>query len=134
MATVTTETQSANAISLRRIDTDDLRDVEDNNEAVEFLVHLSATPSEAWRQEFEQAYLHTPYVLKPPVTLSGDALHIIYLPRYGSELPGFIRFLALIARRADEEVRKTEQIQHSSAQDKRRAEFREVLRRIELPE
>ena len=120
-------------ISLRQIDTDDLREVEDNREAIEFMIHLSTVPSEAWQQEFEQAYLHTPYVLKPPVTINGDALHIIYLPRYAAELAGFVRFLGLIVRRANEEVIKTEQIQYSSAQEKRRAEFRDALRRVELP-
>ena len=121
-------------VTLREIDTVNLENVEDNREAVEFMVRLSCPPTDFWRQEFEQAYRQTPYTLKPPVRLDGDTLHVVYLPRYAGELPGFFRFLALIVRRSNQEAHVTEELHTSSSQEKQKAEFREALRRIELPE
>ena len=120
-------------IALAAIDTEHLEDVEDNREAVSFYVQLCAKPSEVWIQEFDEAYKATPYLLKPPVTVMGDRLHVTFLPRYSEELPGFFRFLALIVKRATEETRQTEALHTSGDQEKRRTEFREALRRIELP-
>ncbi len=120
-------------ITLRSIDYDHLEDVEDNPEAVLFRVALSAAPSDTWVQEMEQAYRATPYQIKPPVQVVGDHLEVVFLPRYASELPGFFRFLGLMAQRATEETRLTEQIHASGSADRHKSEFRDALRRIELP-
>ncbi|MBV9848459.1 MAG: hypothetical protein JO250_02110 [Armatimonadetes bacterium] len=128
-----TEMQSPE-ISLRAVDSDDLEDVEDNPEAVLFRIRLSATPSDIWTQEFELAYRVTPYQIKPPVRVAGDALEVIFLPRYAGELPGFVRFLALMARRANAETRRTEEIHLSKTHEQHKAEFRQTLRQLELPQ
>ncbi len=120
-------------VALDKIDTEHLANVEDNREAVEFSVRLTCTPTDFWRQEFDQAYLQTPYTLKPPVRLDGDTLHIIFLPRYAGELPGFFHFLAMIIARANAETHLTEELHTSSAQERQKAEFREALRNMELP-
>lgn len=120
-------------IYLKSIDTDHLENIEENREAVHFRVRLSDTPSAFWQNEFTQAYEQTPYTLKPPVRLEGDLLHIIYLPRYVDELPAFFRFLAMIARQSNEETHRTEDLHTSSAQERSKAQFREALKRIELP-
>jgi RNA polymerase-binding transcription factor DksA len=120
-------------IHLREIDADHLENIEENREAIEFTVRLSSRPSDAWVQEFDQAYLQTPYTLKPPVRVYEDSLRIIYLPRYAGELQGFFRFLALIVDRSNKETHRTEELHTSSAQERHKAEFREALRRIELP-
>jgi len=120
-------------IHLREIDIDHLENIEENREAIEFTVRLSGRPSDAWVQEFDQAYVQTPYTLKPPVHVYEDTLRVIYLPRYASELQGFFRFLALIVDRSNKETHRTEELHTSSAQERHKAEFREALRRIELP-
>ena len=120
-------------IHLREIDLDHLDNIEENREAIEFTVRLSGRPNDAWVQEFDQAYVQTPYTLKPPVHVYEDTLRIIYLPRYASELQGFFQFLALIVDRSNKETHRTEELHTSSAQERHKAEFREALRRIELP-
>ena len=90
----------------------DLGDVDENPEAVQFRVGLSEAPSEGWIQEFDIAYRQTPYTLKPPVQVIGDALEIIYLPRYSNELQGFFQFLGLIVQRANEELHRTRRDAH----------------------
>ena len=120
-------------IHLREIDLDHLDNIEENREAIEFTVRLSGRPNDAWVQEFDQAYVQTPYTLKPPVHVYEDTLRVIYLPRYASELQGFFRFLALIVDRSNKETHRTEELHTSSAQERHKAEFREALRRIELP-
>ena len=127
-----TEMQSPE-IYMRAIDSDELEDVEDNREAVLFHIRLSATPSDTWVQEFEQGYRQTPYQIKPPVQVAGDALEVVFLPRYASELPGLMRFLALMVRRANLETRRTEEIHLSQTHEQQKAEFRSVLSRLELP-
>jgi len=120
-------------ISLREIDTEHLENVEENREAVEFQVRLSAVPTEAWRHEFEQAYLHTTNTLKPPVRLVGDVLHIVYLPRYAGELQTYIEFLARIIKVSNAETHLTEELHTSSAQERQKADFRKALRGVKLP-
>jgi len=120
-------------IRLREIDTEHLDDAEDNPEAVEFTVLLSGTPSAPWNQEFEQAYRQTPYTLKPPVEVVGDRLKITFLPRYASEMDAFFKFLALMIARANDELRRTSEIQASHSQEQRRADFRRALERVTLP-
>jgi hypothetical protein len=120
-------------ITLKSIDFDHLEDVEDNPEAVLFRVALSETPSDIWILEMEQAYRAMPYQIKPPMQVIGDQLEIIFLPRYASELPSYFRFLGLMATRANDEARLTEQIHAASSADRHKAEFRDALRRIELP-
>ena len=120
-------------ISLRDIDSEHLENVEANREAVEFQVHLSAVPTEIWRQEFEAAYQHLPHALKPPVRIEEDRLHIIYLPLYAGELQAFFNFLAKIIAISNMEARVTEEMHTSSEQEKQKREFREALRGIELP-
>jgi len=120
-------------VRLREIDTEHLDDAEDNPEAVDFTVLLTTTPSEPWTQEFEQAYRQTPYTLKPPIEVVGDRMKITFLPRYANELEGYFKFLALIIMRANDELRRTAEIQASSTQEQRRAEFRRALQRVTLP-
>ena len=124
---------AAPAITLREIDTSNLVSIEDNREAIEFGVKLSALPSEVWIQEFEQVYHQTPYTLKPPVRVEGDALRIVFLHRYSSELQGFLQFLALILDRTNSETQRTEELHLSSTQERYKAEFRDALRRVRLP-
>jgi hypothetical protein len=121
-------------IVMRQINLNDLEDVEENPEAVQFRVTLSEAPIEGWIQEFDIAYRQTPYTLKPPVQVVGDTLEIIYLPRYSNELHGFFRFLALIVQRANEELHKSEEMHVSNAQERRKAQFREVLSKINIPQ
>ena len=120
-------------IHMREIDLDHLENIEGSRESIEFAVRLSSRPGDAWVQEFDQAYLQIPYTLKPPVRVHDDTLRIVYLPRYAGELQGFFRFLGLIVDRANKETHRTEEMHTSSAQERHKAEFREALRRIELP-
>ncbi|MGI4789985.1 MAG: hypothetical protein ACRYFS_14185 [Janthinobacterium lividum] len=121
-------------ITLREIDTDRLVSIEDNREAIEFGVRLSEAPSDIWAQEFEQVYHQIPYTLKPPVRVEGDALRIVFLHRYAGELQGYLQFLALIVARANMETHRTEELHLSSTQEKWKAEFRDALRRVNLPQ
>ncbi len=121
------------AITLREIDLNRLVSIEDNREAIEFGVLLSDVPSEVWIQEFEQVYHQTPYTLKPPVRVEGDAMRIVFLHRYSGELQGFLQFLALIVDRANSETQRTEDLHLSSTQERYKAEFRDALRRVHLP-
>ena len=120
-------------ITLRAIDLDHLENVDDNPQAVAFRVMLSEMPPEGWDQEFDEIYRQTPYTVKPPVVVNKDALEIIFLPRYASELQGFFHFLGLIVRRANEELQRSEELHLSNEQELRKAQFREVLRQITLP-
>ncbi len=128
-----TNQDDAQAIYLQAIDADHLEDVEDNREAVQFSVRLSRLAPEAWKHEFDAVYKQTPYTLKPPVQVDGDKLNIVFLPRYAGELPGVLNFLALIVRRANDEVRRSAEIQTSDARDRTRAEFQAALRRLSVP-
>lgn len=118
---------------MREIDLDHLANVEENPQAVSFRVLLSEKPREGWIEEFDEIYRQTPYTIKPPVEVKNDALEIIFLPRYSSELQGFFQFLGLIVRRSNEELQRTEELHVSNAQEQRKAQFREALRRITLP-
>ena len=120
-------------ITMQEIDTKRLISMEDNREAIEFGIRLSDMPSDIWILEFEQVYLQTPYTLKPPVRVEGDAFRIVFLHRYASELQGFLQFLALIVDRANTETERTEELHLSSTQEKYKAEFRDALRRVHLP-
>ena len=120
-------------ITMQEIDTKRLVSMEDNREAIEFGIRLSDMPSDVWILEFEQVYLQTPYTLKPPVRVEGDAFRIVFLHRYASELQGFLQFLALIVDRANTETERTEELHLSSTQEKYKAEFRDALRRVHLP-
>ena len=121
-------------IHLRDIDTDHLDDVEDNREAVRFRIRLSEMPPFGWNNEFDQIYKQTPYTLKPPVEVKDDALEVIFLPRYAGELQGFVQFLGLIARQANEELHKTDELHTSDAQEQRKQEFRQALQRVRVPQ
>jgi len=125
--------EQVSEISLKEIDMDYLENVEENREAVEFRVRLSGVPTDVWRHEFEQSYLHMQHTLKPPVRLDGDLLHVIYLPRYVGELSGFFDFLARVIRVSNEEAHVTADLHTSNAQERQKAEFREALRSINLP-
>ena len=120
-------------IALREIDTNNLVSIEDNHEAIEFGVRLSDTPSDVWISEFEQIYHQTPYTLKPPVRVEGDEMRIVFLHRYADEVQGFLQYLALIIDRANTETHRTEELHLSSAQEQYKAEFREMLRNLQLP-
>lgn len=120
-------------ITLREIDLKRLVSIEDNREAIEFGVLLSDAPSEIWIQEFEQVYHQTPYTLKPPVRVEGDAMRVVFLHRYSGELQGFLQFLALIIERTNYETQRTEELHLSSTQERYKAEFRDALRRVQLP-
>ena len=120
-------------ITLKEIDTDHLENVEENREAVEFRVKLSGVPTEVWRNEFNQSYLHMQHTLKPPVRLEGDVMHVIFLPRYVGELAGFFDFLAGVIKVSNAEAHRTADLHTSNAQEKQKTEFREALRAIALP-
>ena len=121
------------AIALKEIDSDTLVSIEDNREAIEFGVKLSAAPGEVWTGEFEQVYHQTPYTLKPPMRVEGDTLRIVFLHRYAGELQGFLQFLSLMVAQANIETQRTEELHLSSDQEKFKAEFRAALRRVHLP-
>lgn len=121
-------------ISMREIDLDHLGDADENPEAVRFYVRLSEAPSEGWIEEFSISYRQTPYTLKPPVEIEGDRMAIVFLPRYSNELQGFFQFLGLIMRRANDELHRTEEMHVSNAQERRKSQFREVLRKIHVPQ
>ena len=106
---------------MRGLDTEHLEDVEDNREAVQFSVLLSQSAPEMWTHEFDAAYKQTPYTLKPPVRVEGDRLKVIFLPRYAGELNAFVNFLALIVRRANDELRRTVEMHTSSTQEQQKA-------------
>ena len=120
-------------ITLREIDFNRLVSIEDNREAIEFGVLLSDAPTEVWIQEFEHVYHQTPYTLKPPVRVEGNAMRIVFLHRYSGELQGFLQFLALIVDRTNHETQRTEELHLSSTQERYKAEFRDALRRVHLP-
>ena len=123
----------APAVQLRDIDTDSLEDVEDNREAVLFSVRLTRAVPEGWTHEFEQAYAQTPYMLKPPVQVDGDRLKVTFLPRYAGELDGFIHFLGLIVRHANDELRSTLELHTSNTHEQQKSEFRDALKRVTVP-
>lgn len=122
------------SLFLKEIDSDHLVSIEDNREAIEFGVRLSKKPNDIWVQEFEHTYQITPYTLKPPVHVVDDTLRIVFLHRYAGELNGFLQFLALIVERSNAEAQRTEEMHLSTTQEKYKAEFRDALRRIRLPQ
>ena len=125
--------EQTSEISLKEIDMDHLENVEENREAVEFRVKLSGVPTEVWRHEFNQSYLHMQHTLKPPLRLEGDVLYVIFLPRYVGELAGFFDFLAGVLKVSNAEAHRTADLHTSSAQEKQKTDFREALRVITLP-
>ena len=120
-------------ITFQTIDLDNIEDVEENNEAFQFDIVLNQTPPDEWAREFEYLYRIGPHVIKPPVELVGDRLRIVFLPRYGSSLQGFLDFLATVVHHATEEARRTLEIRASESKERRRREFREVLKQMHLP-
>lgn len=120
-------------IKFKAIDLDNIEDVEENNEAFQFDILLNQVPPYEWGREFEYLYQIGPYAIKPPVTLDGDRLHIIYLPRYSATLQGFLDFLATVVHHSTEEARRTVEIRRSDDKEQRRQEFRETLKQIHLP-
>ena len=120
-------------ITFKAIDLDNIEDVEENNEAFQFDILLNQTPPPEWAREFEYLYQVGPHVIKPPVELDGDRLHIIFLPRYADSLQGFLDFLATVVHHATEEARRTLEIRASEGKERRRQEFRDILKRMHLP-
>ncbi len=60
-------------------------------------------------------------------------MKVTFLPRYASELEGYFKYLALIITHANDELKRTADIQASSTQEQQRAEFRRALQRVKLP-
>lgn len=120
-------------ITFKAIDLDSIEDVEENNEAFQFDILLNQAPPHEWVVEFEYLYQIGPYVIKPPVEVDGDRLHIIFLPRYGDNLQGFLDFLATVVHHATEEARRTQEIRMSDTKEHRRQDFRDMLKRVHLP-
>ncbi len=120
-------------ISLKQIDIDSVADAEENPEACSFEIILNEPASEDWIAEFEYWYKQVPYVVKPPVTVLGDRMHIVYLPRYSDEIQGYMRYLSTIVQHANEEVKRTREILTTDVKERRKADFRKLLQGIELP-
>ncbi len=125
--------KDAPRITLREIDTEHLEDLDDNPEAVQFTVRLSGTPPSGWLDEFETAYRDISSPIKPPVAVEGDALRVTFLPRYAASLQDFVTLLGQVTARANDEWRFTQEMHESSAQEQRRAQMREALKRVTLP-
>ena len=89
------------SIAMSKIDLESLDESPDNHEAVEFNILFNETPSPKWVEEFEIAYRLMPNNIKPPVHIEGDHMRVAFLPRYESELQGFIEFLKSVMRQAE---------------------------------
>lgn len=120
-------------ITFQAIDLDSIEDVEENNEAFQFDILLNQIPPAEWAHEFEYLYQIGPYVIKPPVTLDGDRLHIVFLPRYAENLQGFLDFLATVVHHSTDEARRTISIRSSDEKERRRNQFRDLLKSMHLP-
>ena len=125
--------EQEDAISIRSIDTDWVEDVEDNREAVLFRIFLNTTPTSAWVHEFDELYKAVPYLIKPPVTVVDDSIHVTYLPRYASELEEYTRFLGYIVKRANNETQITLELHEAGNVVGRKDSFRETLKKIHVP-
>jgi hypothetical protein len=71
-----------------------------------FRVRLSCDPGPEWALEFDGVYGGAIYPGKPPVIFRGDTLLVFYLPRYGADLPRFLRFLQSAIRQTNRAVEK----------------------------
>ena len=120
-------------VQIKAVDTDDLRDVEDVAEAIEFSVVLSNTPTEAWWAEFEGAYNSLSHTIKPQTRLEGDRIWITYLPRYEGELQQYITFLAEVVRVANAEEQLTYDLHLKGHRSGPREQFRKHLLAVKLP-
>jgi len=123
--------EAVKPIKLMNVDTDNLQDVEDIPEAVQFAVVLSDEPSSIWVQEFGTAYgmLHHP--IKPPFDVVKDRLWVSFLPRYASDLQAYVDFLKAVVDRANVEEKRTLQMhEHDNAADKTR--LRDMLKRLRI--
>jgi hypothetical protein len=119
-------------VAMVGVDLDSLDESEDNHEAIAFDIMLSHDPDPKWVEEFEIAYRQTPYVIKPPLTISGDRMTIEFLPRYSDELQPYIDFLQTIVDRADQEVRMTLAIQKHGHMQEHIDDFRKNLQTLDF--
>lgn len=122
------------AVHLTTIDADMLGDVDDNPEAVQFVVKLSAVPPPGWEAEFEPLYAASAFAPKPPVMVNGDTLQVIYLPRYADKLQAFVDALAHVVTQTNAELVKTHDMKTSDARVQRKAEFGRELKKLTLPQ
>lgn len=125
--------KGSNDVHMKEIDLDSIEDVEQSDEAVQFIVRLSDIPSQEWMAEFFYLYEREPHTIKPPIEIEDDVMHIQFLPRYDEELQDFLDFVGEICRRASEEAELTLAIQASEEKDMRKREFREFLATMRLP-
>ncbi|MDR3710994.1 MAG: hypothetical protein P4L33_22050 [Capsulimonadaceae bacterium] len=117
-------------VEIVHVDLDSIDDDEENAEAIQFDMVLSAHPTARWIEEFDILYQRRPFSIKPPVNVIQDRLRVHFLPRYTTELQSFIDFLDGVVRQATDEARQTEQIKTHEEQEKKKKEFREVLARV----
>lgn len=120
-------------ITFKAIDLESIEDVEENAEAFQFDILLNMAPPHEWAEEFDYLYRIGPYIVKPPVTLDGDRLRVVFLPRYQADLQGFLDFLATVVHHSTEEARRTVEIRTTEGKERRREEFRQILKQVHLP-
>ena len=120
-------------VQIKAIDTEDLRDVEDVAEAIEFSVVLSDTPTEAWWSEFEGAYQSLSHTIKPQARLEDNHIWITYLPRYEGELQQYITFLTEVVRVSNAEEQLTYDLHLKGHRSGPREQFRQHLSAVKLP-
>lgn len=125
--------ETVTAVRMTAIDADNLGDVDDNPEAVQFAVKLSGVPPPGWTAEFEPLYAAAPLAPKPPVAVEGDTLQVIYLPRYTDQLPQFLETLGRVVSQTNAELVKTHDMKTSDAREQRKAEFSKALKQLPLP-
>jgi hypothetical protein len=117
-----------------RIQTADIKQIDANTLDIDdrypgafgFHVNLTCDPGVEWGVELEAAYEGARYPGKPPVVFDGNRLTIYYLPRYGSDLPNYLRFLAGIIA----ETNRSVQLRNSVLPDEEKVkdDFRTQLR------
>jgi hypothetical protein len=124
--------QSIPDIFFKTVDIDSVESVEENPEAVTFDIVLNTVPPSHWLEEFEYLYSRSQYGLKPPIHVNGDRMHILYLPRYSSDLQEYIYFLGTVVDRATQESRRTLEILQTDEKEQIKIQFRSVLSKLEL--
>jgi len=120
-------------VYVKGVDCDDLRDVEDVAEAIEFSVVLTQAPSDTWWSEFEPAYASMPYSIKPQVRLDGNRIWVTYLPRYENEVQAYVEFITKVVERANEEETLTYEVHLKGHRSGPREQLRQSLKNVCVP-
>lgn len=114
--------------TIKSIETDVL-EIDDNFPGTYgFYVRLSRDPGAEWAAEFESVYDEAPAAGKPPIQFRGDTLCVFYLPRYGGDLPKYLRFLNGIIAKTNKAVEQRNSVLPDEEQEKEtfRAKLREA--------